>query len=273
MSKYEIGSLGWLVEQAKKDGFDNVRDWQNWKRDLKNKQMKQQKIDNIERRKQEIELCWYNNLVDKYGKEFAEWAKQNRGKTFDKYLIAGCKNAREYYDKCAKNAGFNNSTERTKKYKHNNGICWPMSDNPDCSSYFGNFIVENYIIQTFEDPIRMPYGNPGFDWLCKKGEKVDSKAACISQYNGGSRWEFPIRYNNIADWFILSAWDNRESLNPLHIWIFHKNDIVRGRKFWRRDSFSITNTPEKLKEFEKYEVTDRLDKLKELVNKLKEEET
>jgi len=24
------GSIGWLKEQAKKDGFDNIRDWQNW---------------------------------------------------------------------------------------------------------------------------------------------------------------------------------------------------------------------------------------------------
>lgn len=29
---YEKGSFGWLREQAKKDGFDNIRDWQNWKR-------------------------------------------------------------------------------------------------------------------------------------------------------------------------------------------------------------------------------------------------
>lgn len=36
---YEKGSLGWFKEQAKKDGFDSIRDWQNWKRyekDLKN---------------------------------------------------------------------------------------------------------------------------------------------------------------------------------------------------------------------------------------------
>lgn len=82
-----------------------------------------------------------------------------------------------------------------------------------------------------------------------------------------SRWKFGIWYNNITDWFILSAWDSRDSLIPLHVWIFHKNDVVRGRKFWRRESFSITNNPEKLKELEKWEVTNRLEKLKELVIK------
>ncbi len=127
-------------------------------------------------------------------------------------------------------------------------------------------------METFEDPIKMPNGNQGFDWICKKGEKMDHKGSCLTYFEDVTPiWVYGIGYNNIADWFILSAWDNRESLNPLHIWIFHKNDIVRGRKFWRRDSFSITNTPEKLKEFEKYEVTDRLDKLKELCNESKDQ--
>lgn len=30
--RYEKGTLGWLKEHAKKEGFDNIRDWQNWKR-------------------------------------------------------------------------------------------------------------------------------------------------------------------------------------------------------------------------------------------------
>lgn len=31
--KCEKGTLGWLREQAKKDGFDNIGKWQNWKRE------------------------------------------------------------------------------------------------------------------------------------------------------------------------------------------------------------------------------------------------
>lgn len=36
--KYEKGTLGWLREQAKKDGFDNIKSWQIWKtcRKIKN---------------------------------------------------------------------------------------------------------------------------------------------------------------------------------------------------------------------------------------------
>lgn len=88
---------------------------------------------------------------------------------------------------------------------------------------------------------------------------------------------FHIEYNNIADWFILSAWDDIDSLVPIHVWLFHKNDMVlQGRgscaskvKFWKRKSITIINTPKGIKRFEEWEVTNRLDKLKELCNGIK----
>lgn len=129
------------------------------------------------------------------------------------------------------------------------------------------------MILTFENARRMPYGNPGFDWACKKGYKIENKSRCL-YYNVESDWPgwtFSIRFNKIADWFILSAWDDRDSLNPLHVWSFHKDDMVIYRigghyilkKFCDRYSLSISNTPKGLKKFEKYEITNRLDKLKE----------
>lgn len=39
MKNKTVGTLGWLREQAEKDGFDSIRKWQNWKRygkDFKN---------------------------------------------------------------------------------------------------------------------------------------------------------------------------------------------------------------------------------------------
>lgn len=42
--------------------------------------------------------------------------------------------------------------------------------------------------------------------------------------------------------------------------IFHKNDIVRGRKFWERETLTMADKPKRLKEFEEYDVTNRLDK-------------
>lgn len=254
--KCEKGTLGWLRDQANKDGFDNIRNWQIWKREQK----------------------WLKNLENKYGKEFADWAKENKDKIGSCIIDTGCKTDVEYKNKCAIDAGFKDSAERLKKWRHKTGRQLPKEDNPDCASWFG-YIGENYVGKTFEDPVRMPYGNPGFDWICKKGEKIDHKCACLS-YNNMSNWSgwiFHIYHNNIADWFILSAWDNRDSLNPLHVWAFHKNDMVKYGKggcapkleFWKRDTITITNTPEGIKEFAEYEVTDRLEKLKELCRQLK----
>ena len=221
-----------------------------------------------------------NQLIKKYIEEGKMVDPANVDKLRNQKIRqnAGCKTVTEYLDKCAKDMGFENNTERVREYRHNTGRQAPMQDNPDCSAWFGSFIAENYIIGTFEDPVKMPYGNPGYDWICKQGQKIDSKARCLEYKGiGWSGWKFLIKYNNIADYFILSAWDNRDSLNPLHVWIFHKNDMVRkgrgccsGRvKFWKRDMFSITNTPEKLKEFAQFEVTGRLEKLKEICDRIK----
>jgi hypothetical protein len=215
------------------------------------------------------------------GNNFTHWMQQNRimknpanayNERMEKIAKdAGCKTSKEHLDNLAKNAGFKDNAERKRErlreWTHDTGICLPYGSNEDCPTYFGEF-AESLMIMTFLDPVKMPYGNPGFDWKCNNGDKIDNKAACLSSWN--MRYSFPIRRNKIADWFILSAWDNRDSLNPLHVWAFHKNDIVRGRKFCERISFSIANTPKGLEEFEKYEVSSRLKKLKELCNKKRE---
>ena len=184
---------------------------------------------------------------------------------------AGCMTSKEYLDKCAQKLGFKNCAERVREHSHEIGKNIPIEFREDCGIYFGEF-TENLMIQTFEDANKMPYGNPGFDWTCKRGDKIDNKGACLIYKQGHSPfWEFYIGNNSIADWFILSAWDNRDSLNPLHVWAFRKNDLVRGRKFCDFNIFSITdNNQESLKKLEKYEITNRLYKLKELCNNKRE---
>lgn len=176
----------------------------------------------------------------------------------------GCKNSTEYTDKCARDLGYKDHNERRNEHDWNIEE-FPVSEYIECPTYFGVYIAENYIMKTFEDPIKAPNNNIGYDWTCKNGYKIDCKASCLNHLDGKTpRWKFNIHFNNIADYFILSAWDNRYSLKPMYVWIFHKNDIVRGKKFWRRDNFNITNNPEYLKEFEKYETTDRLEKLRKI---------
>lgn len=183
----------------------------------------------------------------------------------------------EYQDRNCQKLGYKDRSDYSKERKYENGMHLPMEFNEDCSSYFGIYIAENYIMKTFEDPIPMLSNNPGFDWLCKNGLKIQSKATCITYNNQSSwsGWSFGIKYNNIADVFLCSGWDNRDSLRPLFIWAFNKNDMVRKGKgyyapkveFWNRSAFTVTNKSKYLKQLIDFEVTSRLEKLKKICNK------
>lgn len=221
---------------------------------------------NKERRNDEKRLEFKN------GYEFTCWMQQNgimkapvaidKKKADNTIKKAECKNWKEYRNKNAQKRGYKDYNERDREYSYNKGLSSPMLESTNWSKFFGEHIVENYIMKIFEDPIKMPQNNKGFDWLSKKGEKIQCKARYPERCGVNIRWNFAIRYNCTADWFILSGWDGIDSPKPLHVWIFHKKEMIRGRKFWRRESLSIS--PKTLEEFKKYEVTDRLEKLKEL---------
>ncbi len=102
---------------------------------------------------------------------------------------------------------------------------------------------------------KMPHGNPGFDYICGKGYRLQVKARCLSD----NYWNFTIFHNNTAD----------KNMNLLHLWLIHKDDIIRGYSFWKREGFTITNTPEKLEELKEYEIIDGLDTAIECCNTLK----
>lgn len=278
--KYEKGSLAWLRKQqkinAKKDGFDNIDDWLKWKN---------------------------RSLEDRYGIEFSEWAKQNKDSVPKYYLDAGCKNRTEYGNYCARRLGYKDEEDRQLEMLHNKGIVGPMSENEDCSYYFGTFIGEElfrrFLSKIFEYVKGFHPANESFDFECENPRRefmdkypqlklardkkyvIQLKLRCFRHKHGKDwlGWLFThIDYNNIPDYFILCGWDDRESLQPMHIWIFHRDDMVRKghhhtdiEKFWKRSSITITNTQTKLKEFEKYELVDELYKLKEIFEELKDD--
>jgi len=205
---------------------------------------------------------------------------------------SGCKNYSEYLDKFAKKHGYNTHSEYTNEVRYINGIRTPLSENKDCESYFGVYVVEhilNKFLPTIFDYVEyMKYGNRGFDFICKDPKKefidrypqlklkrgieykIQSTARCLDF--GTDYFHFPIMHNDIAEYFIFSAWDNRDNLNLLHIWMINKNDIVRERKFWRRDAINITNRHKYLIEFNRYEIINELDKLKEIIRESKNNE-
>jgi len=94
----------------------------------------------------------------------------------------------------------------------------------------------------------MPTGNPGYDFLCSKGYKIDVKSATKSKSRNG--WMFKISKNRIADYFLLLAFDNRENLNPQHLWLIPAV-ILNDKK-------NTTIAPSTLEKWSKYELDNKL---------------
>lgn len=124
----------------------------------------------------------------------------------------------EYNKKWAKDNPEKNkkiNERRSRKRGH-----LPISENRDCACFLGVHVAERVLSNVFKDVVRQPHGNPGFDFICNNGKKIDVKSACL--YHGTKQepyWNFMIRKNKIADYFLCLAFDNRDDLNPLHMWL------------------------------------------------------
>ena len=88
-------------------------------------------------------------------------------------------------------------------------------NNKQCASYLGITIAERVLSKVFKNVERMPYKNPGYDFKCNNGYKIDVKGA--TKMKNQNAWSFHIRHNQIADYFLCLAFDDRKNLNPLHI--------------------------------------------------------
>jgi hypothetical protein len=95
----------------------------------------------------------------------------------------------------------------------------PFCNNKDCAGYLGVHVAETVLSTIFEGITRCKTSNPGYDFTCKKGYKIDVKASCIRVNRGWKFWQFYIRKNKVADYFLCLAFDSRESLNPEHLWL------------------------------------------------------
>ena len=92
----------------------------------------------------------------------------------------------------------------------------PMSKNKRCGAFLGVYIAERVLRHVFKNVKQMPYGNKGFDFICNRGKKIDVKSSCLHK---DGRWDFSIAHNQIADYFLCIALDDRESLTPLYLWL------------------------------------------------------
>jgi len=153
---------------------------------------------------------------------------------------------------------------KDRSWYYKTGRSRPLSEATDCSGFLGVHIAERVLSHYFEDITRMPYGNVGYDFICKKGYKIDAKSSCLGETKDkvrSPRWTFAINKNTIADYFILLAFDNRDNLEPQHVW------LVPGEKINNRVLIGIANTPKVIEKWKIYEKP--LDKVVECCNVLK----
>jgi len=164
-----------------------------------------------------------------------------------------------------KNWHLKNPGHGTTFYDHKSGRTRPMSDAKDCSYYLGVYIAERVLSKFFDNMIRMPSNNPGFDFTCGKGFKINVKSSVLHLYEekNSPRWMFSVKYNKTADYFLFLAFDNRQSLEPQHIW------LVPGNVVNEHSCISISDTTWGLSKFLEFEKP--LDKVVACCNLMKKE--
>lgn len=97
-----------------------------------------------------------------------------------------------------------------------------MSENRQCSLFLGVHVAERVLSKVFKSVERMPIHNPGYDFICNKGKKIDVKASCL---NKDKRWKFKIQCNQVADFFLMIAFSDRYRLTPKHVWLIPREDV------------------------------------------------
>jgi len=119
---------------------------------------------------------------------------------------------------------------------------------------------EKLLCKLFNDVKPMPLHNPGYDFLCSRGYKVDSKARCLSYPRKANPiWMFRLaddknHLNKTADYFACVAYDDPNYLNPVHFWLIPSNAVNKfGRRVNDLTGLGITNTPECLAYWSQYE--------------------
>ena len=141
-----------------------------------------------------------------------------------------------------------------------------MKINTKCSRFLGEHVAERILSHVFKDVKRMPNGNRGFDFICNKGFKIDVKASCLNKNN---IYTFNIKHNKIADYFLLIAFDNRENLNPEHVWLIKSNEVTKNYRKLNDFENLYINTFDDISDFSRYELTDKLKETIECCSTLK----
>ena len=124
----------------------------------------------------------------------------------------------------------------------------PLRYAKNSASYLGVYIAERALSRFFDNIQRMPICNRGFDFICGKGYKIDVKSSCRRIRNGrNDSWLFHIGKNTIADYFLCLAFDNRDMLNPEHVWLIPSSEVNSNI------TLSIFENPTSLAKYNRFE--------------------
>ena len=161
-----------------------------------------------------------------------------------------------------------NDYQRQTRYARGHNI--PMTENKQCSAYLGIAVAENVLCKIFDDITQMPLNNKGYDFICRNGYKIDVKASCITERSEKNKmWMFPIKHNTIADYFLFIAFDDRNNLTPMHIWLIKSTETIRGRKLSEFSTLAIACSEYGVKQFVEYATKDKLEKTLKCCEKIK----
>lgn len=122
----------------------------------------------------------------------------------------------------------------------------PYSENKKCSQYLGIHIAENVLCHVFNDVKVVPHNNPGFDFICGRGYKVDVKSSCRHHNRYADNWVFCIEKNKMAEYFLCIAFDNRDEITPEHVWLIPAETI--------NDKIGIGNSESRLDKWKECEL-------------------
>ncbi len=156
-----------------------------------------------------------------------------RGYKYKNYICNSCMKTQNNEYKHKHKKRLNN---HRREYLHRVGSSQSMSENRSCPMFLGIHVAERVLSNVFKNVKRMPLHNTGFDFICNRGYRVDVKASCIRTNGKYHHWQFKIRKNMIADYFLCIAFDNRHDLVPLHLW------LVPGHLINHLTSTSITGS-------------------------------
>jgi len=230
------------------------------------------------------EKSMYKRYKDKEisSNEYQDWSSQKNGykNIVDYREQYYAKNRDTLIKKQIEKYWNNRENIRTRNsiLRHSSGQNKSLSENKECGAYLGIYIAERILSHMFDNVQRMSYGNPGYDFICNKGYKIEVKSAClckiISRYKHEYfSWRFTIKKNRTADYFLLLAFDNRNDLNPMHIWLIKRGEIIETifTKVCINDKqlLSIQNIIRSINKYSKYELPSKLEKIKNCCISLK----